>query len=67
MSRDEARKFFGEVFDLDYDNTRAGKIFRAIMNSLPHHGKTPVKKDHIVNFFAKPGFLSVLHLVENER
>ena len=67
MTRDEARLFFGEVFDLDYDSGKARKIFRTIMKSLSDEGKEPVKKDDVVGFFAKTGFLDVLHIVESER
>ena len=58
MTRDEARLFFGEVFDLNYDSVKAGKIFRAIMNTLPNRGKEPISKNAIVEFFSKPGFRS---------
>ena len=67
MTRDEARLFFGEVFDLDYNSEKARKIFRSIMKSLPDGGQEPVKKDDVVGFFAKTGFLDVLHIVESER
>ena len=67
MTRDEAKLFFGEVFDLDYDSGKSRKIFRSIMKSLPDGGQEPVKKDDVVGFFAKTGFLDVLHIVESER
>ena len=67
MTRDEARLFFGEAFDLNYDSEKARKIFRTIMKSLPDGGEEPVKKDDVVGFFAKPGFLDVLHIVESGR
>ena len=67
VTRDEARLFFGEVFDLNYNSEKARKIFRSIMKSLPDGGQEPVKKDDVVGFFAKTGFLDVLHIVESER
>ena len=65
MTRDEAKDFFSDIFNLSYSSTRHRTIYRRIIKSMPEHEQDSIPKEYVINFFARPNFLEVTHIIES--